>query len=109
MVWGDTIEFENEYAQEYLAFCVKNKIWITAAQNPGDENVIADYESRKRYKDALWILNTEIFQNAIKQLKFKPDLDRFASRLNTQLIKYIFYKPDSYACLIDAFSIRWGF
>ena len=92
-----------------MVFCVKNKIWITAAQNPGDENVIADYESSKRYKDAVWILNTEIFQKAIKQLKFKPDLDRFASRLNTQLIKYIFYKPDSYACLIDAFSIRWGF
>ena len=55
------------------------------------------------------MLNLEIFQNAVKHLQFKPDLDCFASRLNTQLPKYISYKPDSYAYLIDAFSVYWGF
>ena len=89
-----------------MAFCVKNKIWITAPHIPGAENVIADYQSRKSYKDAGWMLNPEIFQKAIKQLKFKPDLDCFASRLNTQLTKYIYYKPDPNAYLIDAFSVH---
>ena len=55
------------------------------------------------------MLNPEIFQKAIKHLKFKPDLDCFASSLNTRLPKYISYKPDLYACLIDAFSVHWGF
>ena len=89
--------------------CVKNKIWITAAHIPGAENVIADYQSRTSYKDAEWMLNPEIFQKTIKHLKFKPDLDCFASRLNTQLPKYISYKPDPYAYLIGAFSVHWGF
>ena len=70
--------------------------------------MIADYESRKSYKDAEWMLNPEIFQKAIKHLKFKPDLDCFATRLNTQLPKYISYKLDLYAYLTDAFSCRWG-
>ena len=84
----------NEIIKNTCPFCVKNKIWITAAHIPGAENVIADYESRKSYKDAEWMLNPEIFQKAIKHLKFKPYLDCFASRLNTQLPKYISYKPD---------------
>ena len=99
----------NDVAKNIWLFCVKNKIWITAAHIPGAENVIADYESRKSYKDAEWMLNPEIFQNAMKHLQFKPDLDCFASRLNTQLPKYISYKPDPYAYLIDAFSVHWGF
>ena len=52
---------------------------------------------RKSYREAEWMLNLEIFQKAIKHLKFKPDLDCFASRLNTQLPKYISCKPDPYA------------
>ena len=99
----------NDIVKNIWLFCVKNKIWITAAHIPGAENVIADYESRKSYKDAEWMLNPEIFQKAIKHLKFKPDLDCFASRLNTQLPKYISYEPDPYAYLIDAFSVHWGF
>ena len=99
----------NDVAKNIWLFCVKNKIWITAAHIPGAENVIADYESRKSYKDAEWMLNPEIFQKAIKHLKFKPDLDCFASRLNTQLPKYISYKTDPYAYLINAFSVNWGF
>ena len=50
-------------------FCVENKIWITAAHIPRAENVIADYESRKSYKNAEWMLNPEIFQKAIKAPK----------------------------------------
>ena len=85
-------------------FCAKNKIWITAAHIPRTEDVIADYESRKSYEDTEWMLNPEIFQKEIKDLKFKPDLDCFASRLNIQLPKYILYTPDPYAYLIDAFQ-----
>ena len=62
--------------------------------------MITDYESRKSYNDAERMLNPEIFQKAIKHLQFKLDLDCFASRLNTQLLKYILYKPDPYPYLI---------
>ena len=62
--------------------------------------MIADYELRKRYTDAEWILNPEIFQKAIKHQKFKPDLYCFASRLNTRLPQYISYKPNPYTHLM---------
>ena len=39
------------------------------------------------------MLNSEIFQKAIEHLKFNPDLDCFASRLNTELPRYISDKP----------------
>ena len=55
------------------------------------------------------MLNPEIFQKAIKHLRLELDLDFFASRLNIQLPKYISYKPDACAYLIDVFSIHWGF
>ena len=71
--------------------------------------MIADCEPRKSYKDAGWMQNPEMFKKAIKHLKFKPDLDCFASRLNSQLPKYICYKPDPYAYSIDAVSVHWGF
>ena len=99
----------NNIVKNIWLFCVKDKIWITAAHFPGAENVIVDYESRKSYKDAVCKLNPEIFQKAIKHLKFKPDFDCFASRLNIQLPKYISYKPDTYAYLIDTFLFHWGF
>ena len=71
--------------------------------------MIADYESRKSYIDSELMLNPEIFQKAIKHPKHRPNLDCFASRLNTQLPKYISYKPDPYAYLTDAFSLNWRF
>ena len=52
----------NNIVKNIRLFYVKNKIRITAAHVPGAENVIADYESRKSYKDAEWMLNPEIFQ-----------------------------------------------
>ena len=60
-------------------------------------------------RDTEWMLNSAIFQKAIRHLKVKPDLNCFGSRLNTQVPNYISCKPDPYAYLIDAFSIHWGF
>ena len=41
----------NNIVKNISLFCVKNKIWITAAHIPGAENVAADYKSRKSCKD----------------------------------------------------------
>ena len=47
----------NNVVKNIWLFCVKNKIWITAAHIPGAENVFADYELRISHKDAEWMLN----------------------------------------------------
>ena len=41
-------------------------------------------------------------------MKLKPDLDYFASRLNTQVTRYVSYKLDPFVYLIYAFSVYWG-
>ena len=46
-------------------------------------------------------------QNGNSTLKFYPEIDLFASRLNTQLSKYYSYHPDPGALGTDAFTFSW--
>ena len=54
------------------------------------------------------MLNTSIFEKVCKILEFRTDLQCFASRPNTQILRSVFYKPDLNAYLIDAFSVYCG-
>ena len=42
-----------------------------------------------------------------QKFEFKPELDCFANRLNTQVETYASFKPDPFATFIDAFSFNW--
>ena len=97
----------NRIAQDIWTFCKKYDIWITCAHIPGVENVIADFESRKEYKQAEWMLNKLLFHKICKKQKFYPNMDCFASRINTQMETYASFQPDPYATCIDAFSFNW--
>ena len=98
----------NFLAQEIWAFCQSKGIWISCAHIPGSLNSFSDFESRKEYKQAEWMLNPDLFHRATHKLAFNPDLDCFASRLNTQLPCYASFQPDPYAKFVDSFSINWG-
>ena len=98
----------NALAKIIWEFCKEGNIWITCAHIPGIENVESDLESRKEYKQAEWQLNPIIFVKATKRLKFFPDLDCFATRLNTKLKNYASFRPDPYAKYSDCFSINWA-
>ena len=69
--------------------------------------LITDKESRKAYKEAEWKLNLQIFKKALKHLQFTPYLDCFATGINSQLDRYVSYKPDPHAFLVDAFTANW--
>ena len=75
----------------------------------GVENVEADRDSRKSYRDSEWMLNPQLFKEACDFLKFSPSLDCFATRHNTQLPKYVSYKPDPFATHVDAFTVNWNY
>ena len=106
---GTSTNSQNNSIVKYIwLFCSSNNIWLTVAHIPGVKNTIADHESRKIYKDEKWMLNPSIFKNNSKILKFNPNIDWFASNLNTQVLRYVSYKPDHFAYLIDAFSVHWG-
>ena len=97
----------NSICQNIWLLCKKNEIWITCAHIPGTENVLADYESRREYRDSEWMLNPEIFKNITKKLNYSPEVDCFASRLNFQVEKYISFRPDPNAFLVNAFTVNW--
>ena len=77
----------NKRALQIWGFCQHLHIWITAFHIPGKENFAADFESRREYKDAEWMLNPKIFNEAQKVLSFQPQIDCFATKINTQLSK----------------------
>ena len=83
-------------------------MFITCGHIPGIENVIADFESRKEYKQGEWMLNKTIFNRAIAHFDFQPNIECFATHANAQLETYVLRQLDPYAAHIDAFSINWG-
>ena len=99
----------NQICKNLWLFCDTHNIWVTAAHIPGSKNIGADRESRKEYKEAEWKLNPKLFISCIQTLHFSPQLDCFASRLNTQLPDYVSFKPDPFAKFENAFSINWNF
>lgn len=55
-----------------------------------------------------WMLNKDSLSHALTQLNFCPEIDLFASRLNSQFTHYVAYRPDPGAVAIDAFSLDWS-
>jgi hypothetical protein len=98
----------NEMAKKIWVFCRENEMFITCAHIPGKENVVADLESRREYKQAEWMLNKDIFEDAVQFFGYRPNMDCFASRVNTQLESFVSRRPDPYATHIDAFSLNWN-
>ena len=97
----------NKMAQQIWEWCSDRSIWITASYLPGSQNVDADFMSRKFNDNIEWMLNRDIFSEIVQRFG-KPDIDLFASRINTQLPVYVSWKPDPSAWAIDAFSLDWG-
>ena len=85
----------------------RESAWLSAAHVPGRENVDADLEFRKINYETEWKLNTELLQQALRILGVNPDLDLFASRINTQSSSYASFQPDPGAKAVDAFTLSW--
>ena len=72
----------------------------------GKENVTADWESH-HHNSSDWQLLPSIF-DGINNLLGPFNLYLFASRTNAQLPEYYSWKPDSYAKIVDAFTVSWS-
>lgn len=97
----------NTVTKTIWLFAKERGLWLSAAFIPGKQNVEADEESRKLNLDLEWKIDPELLKEALFLLKFQPEIDLFASRLNKQLEKYVSYRPDPEAAAVDAFSINW--
>ena len=86
----------------------ENNNWLTATHIPGIDNDEADELSRKINTSHEWQLNPVIFEQILHHFQIQPELDLFASRVNTQMDKFVSYRPDPDACHIDAFTMDWS-
>ena len=88
-----------------MAFLHLRERRISSVYIAGKDNTVADYMSRSLSDNAEWQLTPIIFKNIILTFNFVPELDLFASYLNTQVPCYVswFLYPDAVAN--DAFSL----
>jgi hypothetical protein len=98
----------NKLAKAIWEWCISRSIWISLAHIPGKLNFVADFESRRNQRESEWMLDKSVLSNALERLEFEPEIDLFASRVNTQFQKYVSYRPDPNAFAVDAFTLNWG-
>ena len=96
----------NDLAVDIWNICIDKGCHISAAHIPGVENITADTASREFEESAEWMLSPHIFNN-ICSLYGTPDIDMFATRVNTQLYRFASWRPDPDAEIIDSFSESW--
>ena len=96
----------NDMAKKIWSWCIERKIWISAEHIPGSEN-LADFESRNYKENTEWKLDSTIVSQ-IFEIWGTPEIDMFATRLNTQLERFAAWHPDPEAEIINAFSCDWS-
>ena len=98
----------NKVALDIWRWCMARNIWISAEHIAGKCNVAADRQSREINTNTEWMLNPTLLNKALVKLQARPDVEMFASRLNKQFPRYISFRPDTGAYLVDAFSAQWN-
>ena len=91
-------------------WCRSRNLWISATYIPSKQNE-ADEASRAGLTTKMeseWQLNPMIFKESCKELNFFPVIDLFATKHNTQLDRFVSFKPDPEALFINSFSLNWG-
>lgn len=97
----------NNLARDIWFWAMERHIWLSAAHIAGKDNLVADKLSRESNFDLEWKLCPFIFDHITKLLG-EPIIDLFASRLNSQLPRYVAWRPDPNAEAIDAFKLDWS-
>ncbi len=106
MKYGSTTTDLRLLTKEIFAWAETRNIHLSAAHIPGRLNTRADKESRTQNLDIEWQLRPEIFDELCRRWG-TPEIDLFATRLNTQLKRYVAWRPDPGAAHVDAFTMSW--
>lgn len=96
----------NDVAITIWQWCEQRKLFVFASYIKSKDNTEADQESRHFNMDDEWDLELQTFDKITKTFGI-PDIDLFATRLNTKRNKYISWKRDPTVYNIDAFTIDW--
>lgn len=88
-------------------WCEERNIVIFASYIRSAENIDADRESRNMNVDTEWEISADAFAKITSRYGV-PDIDLFATRVNSKCTAFISWKPDPYAQNIDAFTVDWN-
>lgn len=96
----------SDLARTIWEWCEEREIFIFASYIASKDNVEADFESRKRNFETEFELSDVVFQKIVEKFGY-PDIDLFASRINTKCEKYVSWTKDPGSFAVDAFTISW--
>lgn len=97
-----------EVAKKIWDYAEEMSLTLYAAHIPGKHNTLADIYSRKFKDNTEWELHPKLFKKVVDKWGM-PEIDLFASRLNSKCEKFVAWKPDPRAWAIDAFALNWNF
>ena len=90
-----------------LTWCHQNNVTLRARHVPSSLNVIADGLSRRnQIQPTEWSLSPQIFKQISKIIE-SPEVDLFATSLNTKHPTYVSPIPDPQAWAVDTLNIPW--
>ena len=104
---GMTSEVLDCLAYDIWNWCFDRDIFISSQYLPGKLNIHANYLSRKFSDVHEWKLKEDIFVRIYRHF-FRPEIDLFATRHNSQLKKIVSWKYDPEAVSTDAYSLSWS-
>ncbi|CAH2217789.1 jg25269 [Pararge aegeria aegeria] len=97
----------NILTKDIWRFCEKRNIYIYASYIRSQDNQIADAESRRLHPDTEWELSDSAFKRIVSTFG-NPEIDLFATRLNSKCHNYISWHRDPGACAVNAFTLNWN-
>lgn len=106
---GGSIKFKklNQATRLLWDWCESNNLLVFASYISSIENINADAASRCLSIESEYELNNKMFQNIVDTFG-KPDIDLFATKLNTKCRKYVSWYPDPNSISTDAFTLKWS-
>lgn len=96
----------NQITRELWQYCESKNLWVFASYINTNDNTEADKESRLKVGNSEFTLSDFYFQKILNQFG-TPDIDLFASKLNSKCQNYVSWKPDPDSVAIDSFTIPW--
>ena len=94
--------------KELLVFCRDHQISLVPVHIKGVLNVLADQGSRYGPISTEWSLDQQSFSWICRHFRIVPEVDLFATRVNSKLPSFISPCPDEMALAWDARFLNWN-
>ena len=104
---GMQSELRDKIASDIWNFAVLHGCWLSISHISGSSNIDADIASRILSEKTEWEICPKVFKQLCRHFNFEPEVDLFASHLNSKVKTYYSFTPDPNASHVDTFTIRW--